>query len=287
MNAAHPVAPPPPRRALLLRRGGLGDFVLTLPCVALLRRAGAQHITVAGDPRWLPLAPDLAGADAVLDATDAAWMRREADPAFWAAFDRVHAITADDGALAASLAAAGCVATIVPPQPRGGHAAAWFARGLGAPEAPAVAPAADRRGILLHPGSGSPAKNLPLAFWLDVAAALGPGERAALTWLAGEADLALVPGLEDAVRRGLGARVLVAPPIRDLARLLGRTAGFAGHDSGPAHLAAWRGAAVTAVFGPTDPAVWAPLGARVSVERFGVEPREIAARFRGDRAAAG
>jgi ADP-heptose:LPS heptosyltransferase len=42
---------------------------------------------------------------------------------------------------------------------------------------------------------------------------------------------------------------------------------FIGHDSGVSHLAASWGAPTLALFGPTDPAVWAPVGPRVRVVR--------------------
>jgi len=35
---------------------------------------------------------------------------------------------------------------------------------------------------------------------------------------------------------------------------------FIGNDSGVTHLAAWLGLPTIALFGPTDPASWAPLG---------------------------
>jgi ADP-heptose:LPS heptosyltransferase len=38
---------------------------------------------------------------------------------------------------------------------------------------------------------------------------------------------------------------------------------YIGNDSGITHLAAAAGAPVVAIFGPTDPAVWAPRGDRV------------------------
>ena len=42
---------------------------------------------------------------------------------------------------------------------------------------------------------------------------------------------------------------------------------FVGHDSGVTHLAAAWGAPTLALFGPTDPAVWAPVGPDVRVLR--------------------
>jgi len=50
--------------------------------------------------------------------------------------------------------------------------------------------------------------------------------------------------------------------IGDLAALYGRCALFVGADSGPTHLAAAMGVPVVAVFGPTDPAVYAPYSPR-------------------------
>ena len=38
---------------------------------------------------------------------------------------------------------------------------------------------------------------------------------------------------------------------------------FVGNDSGPSHLAGIMGLPTIALFGPTDPAVWKPLGPRV------------------------
>ena len=55
---------------------------------------------------------------------------------------------------------------------------------------------------------------------------------------------------------------------------------FVGNDSGPGHLAAITGTPTLALFGPTDPARWRPLGPHVKVlrreplEALGVEEVE-------------
>jgi ADP-heptose:LPS heptosyltransferase len=59
-------------------------------------------------------------------------------------------------------------------------------------------------------------------------------------------------------------------PLEDLAALLGRCVGYVGGDSGVTHLAAAVGTPVVAVFGPTDPAVWAPRGPHVAIVRHRV-----------------
>jgi hypothetical protein len=57
----------------------------------------------------------------------------------------------------------------------------------------------------------------------------------------------------------------VGVPLSRLAALLVECSGYVGNDSGVSHLAAALGVPTAAVFGPTDPAVWAPVGPKVSV----------------------
>ncbi|HET8646880.1 MAG TPA: glycosyltransferase family 9 protein, partial [Vicinamibacteria bacterium] len=117
------------------------------------------------------------------------------------------------------------------------------------------------RFLALHPGSGSPAKNWPPGRYASLARARaggrpwllveGPADAEAARSLAGEAG---------AVRaHGLDARVLGA--------LLARAGLVVGNDSGVTHLAAACGAPTLALFGPTDPLQWAPLGTRVEALR--------------------
>ena len=54
-------------------------------------------------------------------------------------------------------------------------------------------------------------------------------------------------------------------PLPTLAALLARCAAYFGHDTGISHIAAAAGTPSTLLFGPTDPATWAPQGAHVRV----------------------
>lgn len=56
-------------------------------------------------------------------------------------------------------------------------------------------------------------------------------------------------------------------PLRLLGATLARAALFVGNDSGVAHLAAASGAPTLTLFGPTDPAIWAPVGPSVASVR--------------------
>jgi ADP-heptose:LPS heptosyltransferase len=85
--------------------------------------------------------------------------------------------------------------------------------------------------------------------------ARGLERRLTVRWCAGPND----PPLAGAVR------------IDDLYRLacwISQARLYVGNDSGITHLAAATGVPVLALFGPTDPAVWAPRGANVRVARW-------------------
>jgi ADP-heptose:LPS heptosyltransferase len=68
--------------------------------------------------------------------------------------------------------------------------------------------------------------------------------------------------------RGRGGAVLARGLTpRVLGATLARAAAYVGNDSGVTHLAAAWGAPTVALFGPTDPAVWSPVGPRVTIVR--------------------
>ena len=119
--------------------------------------------------------------------------------------------------------------------------------------------------LVIAPGSASPAKNWPLDRYYELARALAWESNLKVVWLAGPAEEPLLPFIQ-----GLAAAqeqlVWVQEPLERVARLLARTHVYLGGDSGMTHLAAAAGARrVVALFGPTDPRVWAPLGEQVSV----------------------
>jgi ADP-heptose:LPS heptosyltransferase len=111
--------------------------------------------------------------------------------------------------------------------------------------------------VAAHPGSGSPAKNWPLTCFVDTARALAGGQR----WL-------LIAGpAEREVEAPPDALLARDWPLRLLGAALARAGVFLGNDAGVSHLAAAVGAPTLALFGPTDPALWAPVGPRVKTLR--------------------
>ncbi|MBL9199438.1 MAG: glycosyltransferase family 9 protein [Opitutaceae bacterium] len=265
------------RRILVLRGGALGDFIVTLPALALLRnRWPASRVELAGNFAAAQLAVARGLLDAAHSQHEARWgalfspAPLQADFAAWlGGFDLVVSWWPDpDGALRRHFprhpaqaflagdahpqvapAAAHYCATL---RPLGLETREYFVRL--APESTA------RAGIAVHPGSGSLRKNWPLDRWLALVAELP----APVTLILGEAELA-----RDSWPTPSGATVLRQPPLEKLAAHLATCRLFLGHDSGVSHLAAACGAPCVLLFGPTDPEIWAPPAPHVRVIKRG------------------
>ncbi|MBI4318977.1 MAG: glycosyltransferase family 9 protein [Chloroflexi bacterium] len=130
-----------------------------------------------------------------------------------------------------------------------------------------------RRIVAIHPGSGSPSKNWPAKCFAEVAVKLAWQEAMVPLLISGPADeLALGELLSHLKCRATVARDL---PLSRLAALLSLCDAYVGNDSGVTHLAALLGVPTVALFGPTDPAVWAPRGLDVTVMRWAGEPGSL------------
>ena len=112
--------------------------------------------------------------------------------------------------------------------------------------------------IVLHPGSGARRKCWSLERYLQVAEGLHQaGCQVSFVCGPAEAEMIWHSGFE--LSRP-------ASPLA-LANFLRKADLFIGNDSGPTHLAAATGTRTLALFGPTDPTIWAPRAPWVSVVR--------------------
>ncbi len=244
----------PNLRRLIIRPGGIGDCILSLPAmqrlradstevwvpsasVPLIRFAEARAIASTGiDLLGLPGLEPPAGLMAKLRSFDSivSWYGanrpefREQAAALGLPFQFLDALPAPGAKI---------------------HAADFFLRQAGGEGLAVPRIECERRTsgdfAAIHPFSGSARKNWPLHRFREAAAGLSiPGR-----WCAGPQET-----LEDAVR---------FENLYELARWLASSRVYIGNDSGITHLAAAVGTPVVAIFGPTDPAVWAPRGERV------------------------
>jgi ADP-heptose:LPS heptosyltransferase len=280
-------------RCLVVHPGALGDVLLAGPALAHLRLLGFRT-TLAVASR---LAALFRGSGLVDDARDLESLGLHrvfvdgVDPGALeslASFDALVCwLGAGDPTFRANLASVGrpaVIARAAPPADAGRHASrhlvetlaplgpvpsrlplvrlgvttagramagGWLAaRGIGPAEA-----------VVLQPGAGSAVKAWP-GF-------------SALTRRLRDADLPVIalagPADGPAVEALLGTGVVAVErlardwPLPEVAALLSLARAAVGNDSGPTHLAAAVGCPTVAVFGPSDPALWAPLGPHVRV----------------------
>ncbi len=113
--------------------------------------------------------------------------------------------------------------------------------------------------LIIHPGSGNPAKNAPLGFFKKAAekAAKESGKDVLVIW--GDAELQQADEIMETFK-GM-EKVKVLPDLlmlRDLIAVLTQARGYLGNDSGVTHLASACGVKTFAVFNSTDAKVWGP-----------------------------
>lgn len=291
-------------RILVIRGGAIGDFILTLPAIGLLREAfpdaqieilGYKHIVALAEGRYYAHATrsiEYAGLSAFFipgaklppDLID-----------YFAGFQQVVSYLYDpDDFFQANLRRAG-VKHLLPAysriDERSVHAVRQLARPLerlalffdaqSAALQPRVYPSEEDRAFasgFLERGGVAPSAQALLAVHPGSGGKhkLWPVEH--WRWLlehlrdrTGSPRILLVGGEADVERiealRSPADMTVSNLPLPHLAALLERCAGFVGHDSGISHLAASVGTPCILLFGSTDPSIWAPPGSHVQVLR--------------------
>jgi ADP-heptose:LPS heptosyltransferase len=117
------------------------------------------------------------------------------------------------------------------------------------------------RDILIHPGSGSPAKCWPLGNFLELAAKF-KGNGAGVRFMIGEVERERWSGGDFEQLKSTG-ELREPKSYAELLAELSTAATFVGNDSGPGHLAGIIGLPTVSIFTTTKPEQWQPLGPRV------------------------
>jgi ADP-heptose:LPS heptosyltransferase len=258
---------------LVLRPGALGDTLLAVPALRALRRQYAR-LTLAAHGGAARLLLESGEVDAAMSFDDPRVGR-----VLQGSSDAVQPVVAWlDVARTPGLHAL----VVAPSRPAGEvHCARYLldtlAPLIGAQEMDErplrVRPVVSDE-VLVHPGSGSAAKNWPV---LRFASLIDRVSAARL--VVGEADGAAA----DAVEACLGRAVprLSGMSVGELASRLAGCRAYVGNDSGVSHLAGLCGARSYVLFGPTSPVVWRPLGPRVRVVDFDEDPVWLAGEVEG------
>ncbi|NPB07154.1 MAG: glycosyltransferase family 9 protein [Aquificae bacterium] len=219
--------------ALVYRRGGLGDTLLLFPLLEVLKRKG-YRVTAVGNADYLALAKEAGFADRVLSYLPKEPFKLKL------LFTKGH----------------------LPPLPTGRvWAVEHYLKAAGFKNEPfsltlPIKGSGELAGAaVLHPGSGSKKKRAPLKLFLELAEELTK-RGLKVRFILGEAEEELREELKDAFFSSSALKT---------AKALKGAALFVGNDSGLTHLAAYLGVPTVALFGPTDPLVWRPIGKKVRV----------------------
>lgn len=251
-------------RRLLIRPGAIGDLIVSLPAMECLR---ADYFEVWTGSANVPLVRFADRVRAIAATGLDLLAVTEPPPKLLEELRSFDSIVSWYGAnrpefreLTHSLGLPITFFQALPAESTGTHATDFYrnqVRSLATCDSdgiPRIACPAPRESFaVIHPFSGSPRKNWPLANFRLMAREL---ERTMpVHWCTGPED-PLLPG------------AVQIPDLYDLACWLARAAVYVGNDSGITHLAAAVGTPVLALFGPSDPDVWAPRGPNVQVVRW-------------------
>jgi ADP-heptose:LPS heptosyltransferase len=284
---------PKPQNILVLRGGAIGDFVLTLPVLAALRRhyPGAG-LALLGYPAIAQLALVGGLADQVrsLEAQSLASFFTPDAPLdlqwsdYFAGFTLMVSYLYDpEGVFARNVARCSPAQFIVGPHRPGVGVTRHVTEvlleplaQLGIVEADSVprlnlsaatkAEPVEVRWLGAHPGSGSERKNWPEVNWAKLLTCLLETTNFNLLLIGGEAEAGRLKRLAAILPP---SRTVLAYnwPLTELARRLKGCAGYTGHDSGISHLAAALQVPGFILWGDTEEAVWRPRGDRLRILR--------------------
>ncbi len=279
------------RNVIIYHTGALGDFVLSWPLAMALGRLYAQsriiYVTHSQKGALAERALRVESAD-----VEGGWHRLFAeaaplpDPALQllnGAHSIIGFLRKSDETWTRSVRSTDARADLIPLEPRPandyrGHVTDFWIEQLGpwpAVQASAIAMvrsiqergvlSSQHRGqtILIHPGSGGDTKCWPAEKFLELIQMLRR-ERKPVQVILGEVELEKWP------TERLRAFEEVADVMRpanlvELFNTLSNAAVAVMNDSGPAHLSSIIGTPTLALFGPSNPTIWRPLGPRVQL----------------------
>jgi heptosyltransferase-3 len=124
-----------------------------------------------------------------------------------------------------------------------------------------------KRFVAIHPGSGAIEKCWPISRFAEVIKQLWEKNHHVLL-LSGPADAERMDDLMQYLSRPSTPemfKMLTNAPLLEVAQHLQQCRCYLGNDSGITHLAAMLGVPTVALFGPTDPKIWRPVGPFVKV----------------------
>ena len=290
-------------RILVIRGGAIGDFILTLPALAALRKQFPQaHLTVLGYPHIAVLA-ELGGQAHETRSIEAGplagFFARNGtlDPALQEFFGSFHIIVSylyDPDEIFQTNVRRCTQAQFIagphrPNEAENLHATEVFLKPLerlaifhadAIPRLPLSSPPSTLPTLAIHPGSGSAKKNWPEEHWGALLHRVVLETDWSVLLVGGEAEVERLQRLASLVPIER-LEVCLHRPLPEVARRLVACRAFLGHDSGITHLAAAVGLRGATLWGETNASIWRPSGEGFALLRGagGLESLEPARAF--------
>lgn len=266
-------------RTLIYHSGALGDFITSLPLISQINGSHYGPVTLLGNPNNISLASASHHIGGGIDCNSAlvgSFFRDRPDHPALARFLQPYRLillfTVPQSPLAKNFRDCTTVPIIVhPPFPEKHiHITEYhleLLNRLALPAPPAIkavpfipvssdpeaqiTPPPKPDSLIIHPGSGSRLKNWPFERFLTVADTFRK-QGIPISWLTGPAEYHVTIPSQDSRYYDLS--------LPQCCHLLKNGAVFLGNDSGIAHLAAAITIPSVVLFGPSNPAIWAPRG---------------------------
>ena len=274
-------------RILVIRGGAIGDFILTLPAIAALRRQFPQaHLEVLGYPHIAQLAMAGGLTDRVqpIEARGLAGFFARGGTLepdlmdYFSEFDLVISYLYDPDEIFKTNICRCLVGQFIagphrPDEAEQIHATKVYLKPLerlaifDADPVPRLSlnpQPTTLNQLVLHPGSGSEKKNWPETKWAGLIQQIAATTNWNLLLVGGEAEGERLQRLAGAMP---SARCSIAQclPLAELAQRIQSGTAFVGHDSGITHLAAAVGLPCVVLWADTLEEIWRPQGERLVV----------------------
>ncbi len=284
------------KRILVIRSGAIGDFIVALPVIQLLREGyDKSWLALVAKNRVRSLAKSLVDEFFDMDGPVLLPLFREnlekgcKEYEFFNSFDLIVSYLGEKGPVSKNLKALSrprvICADAVPPQGYSRHITEFLLEpvyklvDVSVPPLPSITIGAEARRraeeflalsginpsariVAVHPGSGGRRKVSPAGNFCEAANWIQERfPNAVVAVIEGEADEEHVLVFEEGLR-GRCVRVR-RDDLLEVAAILSKASLFLGNDSGIAHLAAAVGTPTIVVFRASDPRVWAPRGRQV------------------------
>jgi ADP-heptose:LPS heptosyltransferase len=284
-------------KTLLHHDGAIGDVLLSLPCIRFIKSSSSLlHVAARRDMsallKEIRCADDVSTCDSAFYAPLYSGVPDNRLGDFLRGFDRSFVFTVNAAsplipALRSHIPRTVAIAT-VPPDGTQMHVAVFRLHQFGPGAVGAgchsmlevpqkrlkdarelLGLTEQRKGsrpvVAIHPGSGGKKKRWPIENFFALADRLRD-DGADLLFLSGPAeDAAAISAIDTFVAGRNGVIHIRIPELATVSALLSLCSLSIGNDSGISHLAAAVGCPVIALFGPTDSALWRPLGPHITV----------------------